>query len=187
MKNRPPVTTNETFVQHYCWATSRALRHFASISPLIAVLLLLGCDRSQQQAHDRVVDAVNPKVVSVSSTQCAVLRLPSGYAALVFTSVGQTSTFKVFLSQSGRFSSDQSAITEGSFRESRISVQGVPIHIGYDGQDASAVSLGWEDTQTGIALSPFASLAEISVSSLTFATNRGLNPNDLLKSIGQQK
>ena len=157
------------------------------ISALLGMiaLVLTGC--GQQQARDGVLDAVNAKGVSVSSNQCAILRLPTGYAALVFSRVGQTSTFKIFFSQSGRFTSDQPPITEQSFRESKISVEGASIHVGYDGQDASAVTVDWEDTHTGIALSRFTSLPDISVSSLTFTTNRGLNPDDLLKSIGQKK
>jgi hypothetical protein len=150
------------------------MRRLALISSFLAVVLLSGCDRSRQQAHDRVVDGVNAKRISVSSNQCAVLRLPTGYAALVFSSVGQTSAFQVFFSQSGDFSSNQPPVIESSSRESKISVEGVPVWVGYDGQDASAVMLDWEDSQTGIALSLFRSLSEISVSSLVFATNRGL-------------
>src|ERR1035437_3085788 len=126
------------------------MRYLTLTVCLFAATLPIGCDRSRQQAHDRVVGALNAKGVSVSSNSCAVLRLPTGYAAIVFSSFGQTSTFRVFFSQSGRFSSDQRSITEGSFRESKISVEGAPIYIAYDGENASAVMLDWEDTHTGI-------------------------------------
>lgn len=153
------------------------------IGAIVCVLLLIGCDRSRRQAHDRMTDALNGKRISVTSNHCAVLRLPTRYAALVFSSVGQTSTIRVYVSESGRFNVNHTATSEHSFRQSTISVEGVRVLVAYDGLNASSVNLDWEDTRTGIALSPFTALPDISAASLTFVTNRGFTADDLMQSM----
>jgi hypothetical protein len=110
--------------------------------------------------------------------------LPSEYAALVFSSVGQTSSFKVFVSRFGHFAANQPPIAEHTFRESKILIEGASIWVGYGGLHASEVRLDFEDLDTGISLSPFGSLEDLKLESLVFATNRGLSRTDVFKSVG---
>jgi hypothetical protein len=160
------------------------MSHLAPTCALIGLAFAFGCDRSREQAHDRVVDALNPRTVSVSPSQCAVIRLPSEYAALVFSSVGQTSSFKVFVSRSGHFAANQPAIAEYTFRESKIHIEDASIWVGYDGLYASAVRLDFEDLDTGISVSPFRSLEDLKLESLVCAKNRGLSRTDVFQSVG---
>src|ERR1700722_14264739 len=115
-----------------------------SRTPLLVFLLCLlvsGCGRKERvRAMGRVIEAMSAKSVLVTSNQYAVLRLPKGYAAITFSNltpaspvVGQTSTFKVFVSESGHFNSDQPTVIEGlevPFEKSNILVEGTSILVG---------------------------------------------------------
>lgn len=152
----------------------------------VCAVALLGCGR--KKAADRVLEAVNPKVVEVSNGQAAILRLSGGYAAIVPTYVQHNEIkYRVFSSSNGVFQASTEPVQEGVVTTTTpVEVGGVRVFVGYGGENTTSVMLDFGDNQTGIALFPTNDLRLLNASRIEFKQGKSLNPEDLMKAIGEK-
>lgn len=158
-----------------------------NISVVVAALALalFGCER--QKATERVLEAVNPKEVAVTNGQAAILRLSDGYAAIVPTCVRHNEIkYRAFTSSNGIFQTNGEPVQEGIVATTTpVDVGGVRVFVGYGGENITSVMLDFGDNTTGIAVFATNDLRLLDVSRIEFKQGKPLNPQDLMKSIGE--
>jgi hypothetical protein len=163
------------------------LRAFqAAVIAVLCSLPLFGCGR--QKATERVLEAVNPKEVAVTNGQAAILRLSDGYAAIVPTYVQHNEIkYRAFTSSNGVFQANGEPIQEGVVATTTpVDVGGVRVFVGYGGENTTSVMLDFGDNTTGIAVFATNDLRLLNVSRIEFKKGKPLNPQDLMKAIGEK-
>jgi hypothetical protein len=156
-------------------------RNFLSIA-LTIICLILGTGCSKQKDRERVLNAINPKTVTVTNGQAAVLRLGNGYAAIVPNYVSHDEIrYQTVVSSNGDFQSSAQVIEEGVVTTTTsLKVGDTRVFISYGGENATEVMLDFDDKQTGIALFPTNHLRLINISQIEFKQGKPLNPQDLM-------
>jgi hypothetical protein len=152
----------------------------------VSLILLVGCGRQKPTA--RVLEAVNPKEVHVVNGRAAILRLKDQYAAIIPTYVRHNEIkYSVFTSANGVFQASGQPVHEGVVTSTTpIDVVGVRVFVGYGGENTTSVMLDFDDNMTGIAVSATNDLRDINVSQMQFRQGKPLDPQDLMKAIGQK-
>jgi hypothetical protein len=158
----------------------------AVVFALIFSLSMLGCDR--KNARERVLDAVNATEVEVANGQAAILRLSTGYAALVPNYVRHNEiTYRVFFSSNGVFNANNEPVHKGVVTSAApIDVQDIRVFVGYGGENITSVMLDPGDNLTAIAVIATNDFPLLNVSQIEFRQGKPLNPQDLMKAIGEK-
>jgi hypothetical protein len=157
-----------------------------AVFAVLCSVALLGCGR--QKATERVLEAVNPKEVEVTNGQAAILRLGDGYTAILPTYVRHNEIkYRIFTSSNGVFQADAKPVQEGVVTTTTpVDVGGIRVFVGYGGENTTSVMLDFGDNTTGIAMVATNDLSLLEVSRIEFKQGKPLNPEGLMKAIGEK-
>lgn len=145
---------------------------------------IAGCER--EKAKQRVLEAVNPPHVDVTNGQVAVLSVAGGFAVIIPNYVRHNDiSYRVLFSTNGQFHANSSPIIEAvAPAAGRVEIQGIPVFIGYGGENMTSIGLDTGDVETGIAVFATNDLRLLDVSQIKFRRGKPLSPDDLMKMMG---